>query len=380
MLHKLLSYASLGLALSITCIPGYLHAQDPAFSQFYANRIYLNPAFAGLEKGITLNAAARMQWLNVDQGYKTVGFSADAQLPALRLGVGLHLMRDEAGLSNFTTTQAGAVFSYTIPGPKDNFHFGFEGRIVQRRLDWDKLVFSDQLDPWDGLVGPSELNSVLDQVSFGDMSFGFVWRHEGKIGAGRRAISKVRSHLGMSLHHLPYLINKNLQGNDSFLNSDHRVRPRTTIHGGLIIPMTLLSGTGTEMAISPNFRLDSQGDQFLNFSQNMTVGTVGVFALVNNFHAGLLYQNRFYLPNDIHTDAFILTLGAYTNSGLRKRNNLPPLFLGISMDLNTTGVGPRAGSAFEFTIRYRFMEDARFGLKMRGNSSSRNVMDCKRFF
>ena len=379
MLHKLLSYASQWLALS-TLFWGGLYAQDPAFSQFYANRIYLNPAFAGLESGVTLTSSARLQWLNVDRGYKTVDFSVDSQLPALRLGVGLHILRDEAGLSNFTTTQIGGVFSYTIPGPKDNFHFGFEGRIVQRAIDWDQLVFSDQLDAWDGLVKDSELNSILDQVSFGDLSFGFVWRHEGKLKIGSRSISKIRSHLGASLHHLPYLINSNLKGNDSFLNRDYRVQPRTTIHGGLIIPMTILSGSGTEVAISPNFRLDSQGDQFLNFKNNMTVGTVGIYGLVDNFQVGLLYQNRFYLPNNIHTDAYILTIGAYTNSGLRKRNSMPPLFLGLSMDLNTTGVGPRAGSAFEFTLRYRFLENARFGLRMRGKSSNRNVMDCKSFF
>ncbi|WP_417266527.1 type IX secretion system membrane protein PorP/SprF, partial [Brumimicrobium sp.] len=28
-------------------IIGEVHAQDPQFSQFYANPIYLNPAFAG---------------------------------------------------------------------------------------------------------------------------------------------------------------------------------------------------------------------------------------------------------------------------------------------------------------------------------------------
>ncbi|MCB0634515.1 MAG: type IX secretion system membrane protein PorP/SprF, partial [Lewinella sp.] len=40
-----------------------LKAQDPSFSQFYANRVYLNPAFVGLESGITLSATSRMQWL-----------------------------------------------------------------------------------------------------------------------------------------------------------------------------------------------------------------------------------------------------------------------------------------------------------------------------
>ncbi len=32
-------------AITLTCMK--LNAQDPKFSQFYANPIYLNPAFAG---------------------------------------------------------------------------------------------------------------------------------------------------------------------------------------------------------------------------------------------------------------------------------------------------------------------------------------------
>lgn len=379
MLHKLWPYASQWLAL-FTLIWGGLNAQDPAFSQFYANRIYLNPAFAGIERGITFTATSRLQWLAVDQGYQTHDFSVDAQLPALGLGVGLHLMRDEAGLSNLSTTQVGGVFSYTIPGPKSNFHFGFEGRFVQKGIDWNRLIFSDQLDPWDGLIGDSEINTVLNQVSFGDLSFGVVWRHETKLKLGRKSLSQIRSHLGMAFNHLPFLISDKLEGNDSFLNRDFSVQPRITLHGGLIIPITILSGSGKEVAISPNFRLDSQGRKFMNFQENMTLGTLGLYTLVDNFQVGMLYQNRFYLPNNIHTDAYILSIGAYTNSGLRPRNNLPPLFIGVSMDLNTTGVGPRAGSAFEFNIRYRFLENAGFGLKSNNRSGRRKVLDCKSFF
>ncbi len=381
MLRKCLPYASLWLALSIWMSSGVsLHAQDPSFSQFYANRIYLNPAFAGLERGITLNAVARMQWVNIDNGFKTYNVTVETQLPALGIGVGLQLLRNEEGIGNLSTNQAGVVFSYTIPGKKSNFHFGLEGKIVQKTIDWGRFVFSDQIDPWDGLMNPSSLSPVLDNVAYGDLDFGFVWRRQGTLKLGKKKITNVRSHIGASFHHLPYLINKDLSGNDSFLNKDYKVAPRTTIHGGMIIPIRIFSGTGTEVAISPNFKLDSQGRQFMNFKENLTVGTLGLYTLVNNFYLGLLYQNRVYVPSQFHTDAYILTFGAYTNNGPRKRGNSPSIFLGFSMDLNTTGLGPTAGNVYEFTIRYRFLENAGFGMKLRGNSKSKNVMDCKSFF
>ena len=380
-LRKCLPYAGLWLALSVFygSITD-LSAQDPSFSQFYANRIYLNPAFAGLERGVTVNSVARMQWTGIDRGFRTYDLTVETQLPALGIGVGLHVLRDEEGLSRLTTNQAGMVFSYTIPGKKSNFHFGLEARVVQKTINWDKLVFSDQIDPWDGLVGPGALSPVLDNVAYGDLDFGFVWRHDGRLKLAKKRTVAVRSHLGASFHHLPYLLNRNLSGTDSFLNKDYRVAPRTTIHGGMIIPIRIFSGTGTEVAFSPNFKLDSQGEKFMSFRENLTVGTVGFYTLVNNFYMGLLYQNRLYLPNQLHTDSYIFTFGAYTNAGLRKGAGNPSLFLGFSVDLNTTGIGPVTGNVYEFTLRYRFLEQAGFGMKLRGRSKSGNVLDCKNFF
>ena len=78
------------LSLGILCAIGLtlLQAQDPSFSQFYANRIYLNPAFTGLESGLTVGAVSRMQWLTVDGGFRTYGFTLELQEPHLSSGIG----------------------------------------------------------------------------------------------------------------------------------------------------------------------------------------------------------------------------------------------------------------------------------------------------
>lgn len=364
-------------------LPTSLQAQDPSFSQFYANRIYLNPAFAGLERGITATAAARMQWHQVDKGFRTYNFSVETQLPVIRLGLALHLLKNTEGIGDLTTNQAGVVLSYTIPGDRNNFHFGMEARLVQKTIDWDKFLFSDQLDPVFGVVRPSTLVPLLDKTMYGDFDFGVVWRHDSKLTMGNNSFRKIRSHLGLSFHHLPYLFSKSAEGNDSFFNTGARVAPRTTFHGGMIIPITFLKGTGMDIAFSPNFKLDMQGNKFLNLQENITVGTLGMYTLVNSFYVGLLYQNRFFGPSGQHTDAFILTLGGYANSNGRQRNSTPNLFFGISADFNSTGVGPSAGSVFEVTLRYRFLTDANIGGRLGGRSgrgSSKRVLDCKSFF
>jgi type IX secretion system PorP/SprF family membrane protein len=369
------------LVLILFNLPVASSGQDPSFSQFYANRVYLNPAFVGLDGGISISGAARMQWISVDNGFSTYDFTIETQLPAVQVGLGLHLMKDVEGIANFTTNQAGLVFSYTIPGKYNNVHFGIEGRLVQRGIDWDKLVFSDELDKVYGQVYPTSMQPLLDQVMFGDLDFGVVWRNEGGIKFKNTGSRKVRSHLGISIHHLPYLFSSSAQGNDSFLNTGSQIAPRITLHGGMIIPVTIFKGTGMDISISPNFKLDNQGYRWFNFDKNISVGTFGLYALVNNFYLGALYQNRVFAPNHLHTDAFILAIGGYANTKKRQKANNPNLFFGLSVDLNTTGLGPAAGSVFELNFRYRFTENAFMSGSKKGKRTSRKrILDCKSFF
>ena len=45
--NNLLTLLLLSIVLTISGLSSKAYAQDPQFSQFYANPIYLNPAFAG---------------------------------------------------------------------------------------------------------------------------------------------------------------------------------------------------------------------------------------------------------------------------------------------------------------------------------------------
>ena len=54
---------TLGLAFVLTfTVSSEAQAQDPQFTQFYANPLYLNPAFAGTARCPRLVMAYRNQW------------------------------------------------------------------------------------------------------------------------------------------------------------------------------------------------------------------------------------------------------------------------------------------------------------------------------
>lgn len=380
--HALRSWGSLACLCLVltTSLTSIVNAQDPSFSQFYANRIYLNPAFTGLDGGMAANAAARLQWVGIDHGFRTYAVTAETQLPMVRLGLGLNLLRNEEAIGSLTTNKIGLALSYTIPGKNNNVHFGFETQVVQKSLDWDKLIFSDELDPVYGLMYPSSAVPVLDRITFGDVSFGVVWRHISDKKVGRNGMRRIRSHLGMSFHHLPYLFSQSSEGNDSFLNLDGRVAPRTTIHGGMIIPITFLSGVGQNISLSPNFKLDMQGYKFMNFKENLTVGTVGLYGMMGSVFLGAFYQNKYWAPSAFHTDAFIMTVGGYVNPVSQRSGNAPKLMVGFSVDLNNTGVGPAAGSVYELNLRYQFSTNIRGSAKNGGSRSAKRILDCKDFF
>ena len=54
-----------------------LLAQDPQFSQFYSNSMYLAPSFAGLTENNRLYLTYRNQWPGVKTGYSTFAASVD---------------------------------------------------------------------------------------------------------------------------------------------------------------------------------------------------------------------------------------------------------------------------------------------------------------
>ena len=368
------------LSLGILCSIGLtlLQAQDPSFSQFYANRIYLIPAFTGFEAWLTVGAVSRMQWLTGDGGFRTYGFTLELQEPHLSSGIGLSLFRDQQGLADLETTSIGLSYAYIIPFDRHNIHIGIQGHYVQRTIDWTNITFSDQLDPLYGAIYPTAAVPILDRVAFTDFDFGFVWRFDSDINLGKKRFKDARHSLGMSLHHAPSLFNPD-NGNESFQNLDTRVSPRLTVHMGSVIPIWFFSNGKKNISISPNFKYDIQGDQLLRARQNLVVTTLGCYLIYDGVYVGALYQNKQPAAGVEHTNALILAVGTFIEPKTKARTKKNQMFIGLSYDANATGVGARAGGVLELAFRWNF-SDAPGVLGGKKGRSSKRAMDCHKFF
>jgi Protein of unknown function (DUF3308). len=72
-------------------------AQDIRFSQFYANKLYLNPALAGSTNNSNVSLNYRNQWPNLDLPYVTYSVAFDNFYETLNGGVGVMVIQDDQG-------------------------------------------------------------------------------------------------------------------------------------------------------------------------------------------------------------------------------------------------------------------------------------------
>ena len=119
--------------------------QDPTFSQFYANQLYLAPSFAGATEDNRFSMSYRNQWPAVGF-YNTYSVSFDKSVPNFNSGIGVLATHDVAGSGNLSATSIGLVYSYDFNinqewhiRPGVNFKFHYLG------LDIFKLVWGSQL-------------------------------------------------------------------------------------------------------------------------------------------------------------------------------------------------------------------------------------------
>lgn len=116
------------------------------FSQFYAIPMHLNPAFTGANVCSRAAVNYRNQWSGIPGGFTTYQVSYDHTLRRFKGGLGLQVLRDEAGLGNLTTTQVNLMYSYeTKLNKKSMGRGGISIGNAQRQINYSQLVLGDQI-------------------------------------------------------------------------------------------------------------------------------------------------------------------------------------------------------------------------------------------
>jgi type IX secretion system PorP/SprF family membrane protein len=136
------------LIILFIIITNIAYSQDPHFSQFYSNPLYLSSSFAGLTDDNRLSLNYRNQWPEISHGYQTYSASFDKAIDRYNSGVGVFILQDVAGTGSLRNTNIGLFYSYDFK-IKENFHIrpGLNFAYTQGSIYFDRLLWYDQIYP-----------------------------------------------------------------------------------------------------------------------------------------------------------------------------------------------------------------------------------------
>jgi len=280
-------------------------AQDPIFTQFYANPLYLNPAFAGVEVCPRSVLSYRNQWSGIESSFITSSVSYDQFVDVLSGGIGIIILNDVVAEDVLKTTSVQAIYSYQL---KVNRKFTMQGAIqggwMQKKVDWSEFHYGDMIDNRRGIVYDSQEKKTNSVRNVLDLSAGII-------GFNRNYF------IGFAVHHL-------LQPNESVLAGFSELPRKYTIHFGAEIP---IKSKGWASILSPNILLQRQNE----YNQI----NIGLYFSKGPLVGGLWYRD---------SDSFISLLGF-------KKDNFK---IGYSYDVTVSSLTNQTYGSHEISLGYIF--------------------------
>lgn len=303
-MRKLKTILLLGCCLTFV---NQAEAQDPEFTQFYANPLYLNPAFAGTHRCPRISLNYRNQWPALSGTFVTQSATYDQHVDALYGGLGLMVVSDKAGKGILNTNRISGMYSYQVKISRSfSVRVGAEATYFQRSLDWSRLTFGDMIDPRRGFVYETGDIPRGGSVSGIDISAGIL------------GFSDV-FFMGIAAHHLN-------EPDESVIAGESPIPMKLTGHAGAIIPLgnSKYSDVGS---ISPNIMYRQQA--------GFTQLNMGLYMKKGAMTGGVWYRNK---------DAFIVTLGFQTDVAK----------FGYSYDVTISKLGTATAGSHEISFQLLF--------------------------
>lgn len=285
----------------------YSYGQDPEFSQFYANPLYLNPAFTGTNNCPRVAMNYRNQWSSISGSYTTSSLSYDQEVKDLG-GVGLLVTHDVAA-KTINTLNVSGIYAKGFPINRVvSIRVGFQATYFQKSLAKNKLTFGDMIDPKRGFV--YQTNEVLPGG-----------RKDGIDFSGGAILYSDRFYAGIAAHHVT-------EPQESLIESDKSPLPmKLTVHAGAMLDLPGDRYTSERVKLSPNILFRQQGTfQQLN---------IGLYIIKGAFWGGVWYRNE---------DSFIVLAGFKTST----------FKVGYSYDVTTSKLTLASGGTHEVSLGINF--------------------------
>jgi type IX secretion system PorP/SprF family membrane protein len=311
------------IILILGLVVRFAFGQDPHFSQFYATPLYLAPSFAGSSENTRLMTNYRDQWPKMPGTFVTYSFAADHYIDEYNSGLGLFVMKDQAGSGKIDITSISANYAYRVKlNNKWFFRPGLKVFYYQNFINYNKIIFNDQLDFEQN--NPTSVEIPEDnRTNYIDFGTSFLFHND-------------QFWVGGAADHL-------IKASPSFRDNLNYAPMKYSIFGGANIPIEKLRFQRKIHKMIATFQLKRQGQ-----TQQLDLGA---YYQKNSIMVGLWYRGIPLVTPTPTTDALILLLG-YTNSNMT---------IGYSYDLTISRLITYTGGAHELSFIYRFNSENLFG-------------------
>jgi type IX secretion system PorP/SprF family membrane protein len=221
-------------------------AQDISYSQFDLNTMYTNPAFSSFEEDNRILSIFRNQWNgfseNFNSNYIEFGFSISdlkkRRISSGQLSASAGLFLNQDVYNNVFKTYEFGIVPITIHSQISRNYFlstGISNTIRINSLDWNNLVFTDQINDFNNQIAVSnvQLPDNFNQKTWLDPSIGIILtKHSNMINQAANT-----TFIGFSWHHFVSPI-KSFYNNQ---NEISRIPQKIIIHGQYLSQFRLLS-------------------------------------------------------------------------------------------------------------------------------------------
>jgi len=313
-------------------------AQDPHFSQFHSNPMYLNPSYTGSNFCPRVIMNYRNQWPALAGDYVTYNTSIDFGLNEIHGGLGLIVLHDRQGWGTLNTNKVSLLYAYhakltgttTLSG-------GFQFSYFERELNQDQY-FGDEIHQQHGFIYDS-LDPYAEyeyfKVNFTDLSVGLL-------------LNTRKHFIGLAAHHLT-------EPQYAFQSEDNlgKLPMKITVHGGSRVVIQDLGYFNNSFlsrfsVLTPHVLFQKQAQ-----SEQINIG-----ATLSSDHLGLGLSYRRGFNN---SDALIILMGY----------ELEKYKIGYSYDLTLSKLGIPSGGAHEISLQIQ--------LGCFYKKPSQNTIPCPKF-
>ncbi len=314
------SFKSLALFAFILLLNGVLSVkgQDPEFSQFYANPLYLNPAFTGTSAFPRVVMNYRNQWPKQGNTYVTYNITYDKFVNSLRGGLGMRVMYDRELNGVVNSINASFIYAEHVNiNDRLFFTMALEAGIIYKQFNTSGLIFPGMIDQGSGIItGTYPLPFENSQKIIPDFSFGTAGEMDDV-------------YFGLAVHHLT-------QPDQSIIKGDQqgRLPLKITLHAGAKGHRFHRALFSREFTLSPNIVYQQQG----SFKQINT----GIYMKENLLTFGLWYRNNL----SVRPDALIAMVG------IQKEK----FQFGYSFDFSLSNIAAYSYGSHEISLTFFFGE------------------------